>query len=141
VRRVHLLPTRSERPSIEDIKTRIKKHYRVDGPLACVHVTLGKDRSRFDTTLHMRIEREGDDYRLEISNAVATANTIAYLSELIDPKSIFLGLTRQNLVRQSLRYLIWGEGETGLLVYQILLRHWDSTPEDDPRPNIFIMSD
>ncbi len=140
-RRVHLLPTRSERPSLEVIRARIQKHYKVEGPLATVHITLGQDRSRFDTTLHMRIEREGDDYRITISNAVAVANALAYLSEMVDPKSIFLGLTRQNLVRQSLRYLVWGEGETGLLVYQILLRHWESTPEDDPRPNIFIMSD
>ena len=42
---------------------------------------------------------------------------------------------------QSFRYLIWGEGETGLMVYQILLRYWDWTPEDDVRPLIFLMSE
>jgi hypothetical protein len=52
------------------------------------------------------------------------ANSIAYLSELIEPKSIFLELTRQNLMKQSMRYLIWGEGEIGLLVYSILVHYW-----------------
>ena len=42
---------------------------------------------------------------------------------------------------QAIRYLVWGEGETGILVYQILLRYWKWTPEDDVRPNIFLMSD
>ena len=72
---------------------------------------------------------------------MAVANVIAYVSELIDPISIFLGLTRQNSVSQAFRYLLWGEGETGILVYEILLRHWEQTPEDDIRPLIFIMSE
>jgi hypothetical protein len=42
---------------------------------------------------------------------------------------------------QSLRFLFWGEGETGLLVYTILLKYWESTPEEDVRPLIFLMSE
>ena len=68
-------------------------------------------------------------------------NTIAYMSEVIDPISIFLGLSRLNLMSQALRYLLWGEGETGLMVYTILLRYWEWTPEEDVRPVIFLMSD
>jgi hypothetical protein len=60
---------------------------------------------------------------------------------LIDPISIFLGLTRQNPVTQAFRFLLLGEGETGLLVYTILLRYWEFTPEEDIRPYIFLMSD
>ena len=85
--------------------------------------------------------RLGDDYRVHVTNAAAIANTIAYLSELIEPKSIFLGLTRENPVGQAVRYLLWGEGETGILVYQILLKYWNWTEEDDERPTIFLMSD
>ena len=73
--------------------------------------------------------------------AIAIANTIAYVSELIDPIRIFLGLTRQNPMSQSFRYLLWGEGETGYEVYKILLAYWDWTPEDDVRPLIFLMSE
>jgi len=41
----------------------------------------------------------------------------------------------------GVRYLLFGEGETGLIVYTILLRYWDWTPEEDVRPLIFLMSD
>ena len=60
---------------------------------------------------------------------------------MLDPISIFLGLTRLNLVTQALKYLFLGEGETGLMVYMILQRYWEWTPEDDVRPLIFLMSD
>jgi hypothetical protein len=42
---------------------------------------------------------------------------------------------------QSIRFFLLGEGETGLLVYAILLRYWQYTPEEDVRPYIFLMSD
>ena len=42
---------------------------------------------------------------------------------------------------QALRYLFLGEGETGLMVYTILLKYWEWTPEDDVRPLIFLMSE
>jgi hypothetical protein len=47
--------------------------------------------------------------------------------------SRFLGLTRQNLMTQSFKCLLWGEGATGLLVYRILLCYWESTPQEDVR--------
>ena len=68
---------------------------------------------------------------IEVTGAIAIANTIAYISELLDPISLFLGLTRQNLMTQALRYLLWGEGEIGLMVYKILLRYWEWTPGDE----------
>ena len=76
-----------------------------------------------------------------MSGAVAVANIIAFVSEAIDPISIFIGLTRRDLMAQAVRYLLFGEGETGLVVYTILLRYWDWTPKEDVRPLIFLMSD
>lgn len=73
--------------------------------------------------------------------AVAIANSIAYLSELLDPIGIVLGLTRRNLMHQSLNYPFWGEGEVGLLVYSILVRYWEFTNRIAPRPLIFLMSE
>lgn len=69
---------------------------------------------------------------------MAIANTIAYVSELLDPVGLYIGLTRRNLIPQALRYLLWRQGETGILVYSILVRYWDWTPEDveDVRPRI-----
>jgi hypothetical protein len=40
------------------------------------------------------VRREGRDYVIEV-RAIAIANTIAYLSEMVDPISIFLSLTRE----------------------------------------------
>ena len=89
----------------------------------------------------MTLRRDGNDYVAEAHGAIAIANTIAYVSEAIDPISIFIGLTRRSLTSEAVRYLLFGEGETGLIVYTILLRYWDWTPEDDVRPLIFLMSD
>jgi hypothetical protein len=119
----------------------IRSHYRVNGGLAFLHVRLADDRSDFATVLRVRVRRSGEDYCIEVDGAVAIANTIAYISELLDPISIFLGLTRQNTVSQAIRYLLWGEGETGIRVYEVLLRHWEKTPEDDVRPRIYLMSE
>lgn len=139
--KVHLVTVKGTDAILARKKARLKQHYLVDGPIAWIHVDLTEDRSAFDSTVYLKIARLGDDFRISVTNATAVANTIAYVSELIDPKSIFLGLTRENPVSQSLRYLVWGEGETGILVYQILLRYWNWTEEDDERPNIFLMSD
>ena len=48
--------------------------------------------SRLCSDLRIRVRCRGDDYTIEVDGAVAVANTIACLSELLDPISIFLGL-------------------------------------------------
>src|SRR5262249_61339951 len=95
----------------------------------------------FTSPLELTLRKDGDDYLAEVYGATAIANTIAYITEAIDPISVFLGLTRRNLMGQAIRYLLFGEGEIGLMVYKILLRYWDWTPEEDVRPLIFLMSD
>ncbi|HYI97283.1 MAG TPA: hypothetical protein VEX68_27340 [Bryobacteraceae bacterium] len=141
-KKVHLIPIRTDSPSARANKKReIQTHYKVSGPLAFVHAALVDNRSEFLAPLQIDLKREGDDYVLRVSGAIAIANTIAYVSELIDPIAIFLGLTRRDMVAQQLKFLLLGEGETGMLVYQILLRYWEFTPEDDVRPYIFLMSD
>jgi hypothetical protein len=142
-KKVNLVPLKfCDAAHLAEKAREIPEHYRIEGPLCFLHVRLRDDRSDFATVLRVRLSRWGDgDYLMEIGGAVAVANTIAYVSELIDPISIFLGLTRQNSISQAFRYLLWGEGETGILVYEILRRHWHRTPEDDVRPSIFIMSE
>jgi hypothetical protein len=98
-------------------------------------------RSEFSAPLEVSLRKEKDDYVGEAYGAVAIANTIACVSEAIEPISIFIGLTRRSLVAQVVRFLMFGGGEAGLMVYMILLRYWDWTPEEDVRPLIFLMSD
>jgi hypothetical protein len=141
-KKVHLVPVRSASPETRRRRrAEIVRHYNVRGPFLFLHVRLLDNRSEFSAPLEVRLRKEGEDYVAEVFGAVAIANTIAYLSEAIDPISIFIGLTRRGLMAQAMRYLLFGEGETGLMVYTILLRYWDWTPEDDVRPLIFLMSD
>ena len=141
-KKVNLVPLRTSSPEHRAGKEKeIRKHYNVQGPLAFVHVTFMDNRSEFLAPLTVRVFRENDDFVIEVHGAIAIANTIAFISELIDPISIFVGLTRLNLMSQSIKYLLFGEGETGMMIYKILLRYWEWTPEDDVRPMIFLMSE
>jgi hypothetical protein len=141
-KKVHLVPIPSASAETRRRKRAlIIRHYNVRGPFLFLHVNLLDNRSEFSAPLEVRLRKEGEDYVAEVFGAVAIANTIAYLSEAIDPISIFIGLTRRDLMAQAMRYLLFGEGETGLMVYTILLRYWDWTAEEDVRPLIFLMSD
>jgi hypothetical protein len=141
-KKVHLIPVRTASAEARRKKrAEIIRHYNVRGPFMFLHVNLLDNRSEFSAPLEVRLRKEGEDYVAEVFGAVAIANTIAYLSEAIDPISVFIGLTRRDLMSQAMRYIVFGEGETGLMVYTVLLRYWDWTPEDDVRPLIFLMSD
>ena len=141
-KKAHLVPLRTNNAEERAAKlAEIRKHYCVEGPIAFIHVKLLDNRSEFLSPIQVHVSKEDGNFVIEVSGAIAIANTIAYVSELIDPISIFLGLTRQNFMTQSLKYILWGEGETGLLVYTILLRYWEWTPEEDIRPLIFLMSE
>jgi hypothetical protein len=141
-KKVHLVPIKAS--SAEDRrrkKAEIVRHFNVSGPFLFLHVNLLDNRSEFAAPLEVDLWREDGDYVAQIYGAVAIANTIAFVSESIDPISIFISLTRRGLTGQAIRYLLFGEGETGLMVYAVLLRYWEWTPEEDVRPLIFLMSD
>jgi hypothetical protein len=141
-KKVHLVPISASSAEARRIKrSEIARHYKVRGPFLFLHVNLLDNRSEFAAPLEVTLQKEGGDYVAEVYGATAIANTIAYASEAIDPVSVILGLTRRNLMAQAFRYLLFGEGETGLMVYTILLRYWEWTPEEDVRPLIFLMSD
>jgi len=141
-KQVNLVPLRRSTPEQRGRKAaEIRTYYHVNGPLAFLHVSLLDNRSEFMAPLSVRVCYEGDNSVIDVSGAIAIANTIAYISELMDPISIFVGLTRQNLMSQSFQFLLWGEGETGLMLYKILLRYWEWTPGEDVRPLIFLMSE
>lgn len=140
--RVNLVPVDSldeeeRRRRVENIRN----YYRIEGPFAFVEVKLLDNRSEFLSPIDISVEQDGDQYLIVASQAVAKPNAIAYLSELLHPASIFMTLTRQNPMRQSFRYFLLGEGETGLMVYSILQHYWEVTKANEPRPCVFLMSD
>jgi hypothetical protein len=141
-KKVNMLPIGSLEPQRRiDRAAQLRKYYNVDGLLAFVHVRLLDNRSEFLSPLEITVRQEDGQYLVEASQAVAKANAVAYISELLHPAAIYLGLSRQNLMRQSFRYFLLGEGETGLMVYTILQHLWEVTPEEDQRPCLFLMSD
>jgi hypothetical protein len=141
-KKVHLVPIKRSTEALRRRKrAEIVQHFKVGGPFLFLHINLLDNRSEFSAPLDVKVWKEGDDYVAELYGAVAIANTIAFVSEAIDPISIFISLTRRGLMGQAVRYLFFGEGETGLMVYAILLRYWEWTPEEDVRPLIFLMSD
>jgi len=141
-KQVNLIPVRIDTPAHRKfVSVKVREHYKVDGPLAYLYVTLIDNRSDFLSGLSLRLSREGADFVIEASGAVALANSVAYISELLDPISIVLGLTHRPLMRQSLEYLFFGEGETGLLVYSILVRYWETIKRVSGLPLILLVSE
>ena len=141
-KKVHLVPVKSSSEETLDKKrAEIMGYFNVHGPFLFLHVNLLDNRSEFSRPVEVSLRKIGNDYVGEVFGAVAVANVIAFVSEATDPISIFISLTRRDLMAQAVRYLLFGQGETGLMVYTVLLRYWHATPEEDVRPLIFLMSD
>ena len=139
--KVNLIPARGDGdPWRTNLRRKIAKYYCVSENLAFVHVNLVDNRSEFLTPLEIQVRKAAGEYLVDASQAVAVANALAFLIQELRPSAVFLGLSRQNLMRQSLRYFLLGEGETGLMVYTILQHLWETTKES-ARPCIFLMSD
>jgi hypothetical protein len=122
------------------VAEKIRENYKTAGPFAFINVELLDNRSEFISPLTVQVRRDCDNYLIDVSQAVATANAIAFLSEHLKPRNVFLELSRRNVTTQAIRFLLLGEGEVGLQVYNILLRLWECQPPDELRPNLFLMS-
>jgi len=141
-KKCHLVPCRTNSREHRAAKFKdLKESYKFTGPVAFLHIRLMDNQSEFLSTPNITVTMDGSNYVIKVTGAVAIANMVAYISELLDPISLFIGLTGEDLMTQAFRYLIWGQGETGLLVYRILINYWEWTPEKDVRPQIFLMSD
>jgi hypothetical protein len=121
----------------------IHNYYRVKGPLAFLTIKLLDDRSEFMGPLHLTVRKipNSNHFHVEASGAIALANTIAYVSEELDPTALFMGLARKNAMEQAFSYIFFGEGEIGIITYKVLVQHWENTEEEDIRPHIFLMSE
>ncbi len=141
-KKVNLIPHHIDTPEHRAfLSEKVRAHYKVTGPLAFLHVNLLDNRSDFLAPLRLKVFHEDQHVVIQAYGAVAVANSIAYLSELADPISIVMGLTHRTLMKQSLAYLFFGEGETGLLVYSILVRYWESVNRTTDLPLILLVSE
>jgi hypothetical protein len=138
-KKVNLVPCHTSSAAYRQRKADdIHRNFRVSGPLAFLHVNLLDNRSEFISRLRVSVRQEGQHYVIEVWGAVAIANTIAFITEMIDPASLFIMLSGRNLMEQSLRYLFWGEGEVGVLVYTILVHYWEWMGKTSERPTLFL---
>jgi hypothetical protein len=141
-KKVNLIPHRISTPEYRTaLAEKVREYYNVKGPMAFLHVNLMDNTSDFLAPLRLKVTREGEQYVIEAFGAVAVANSVAYLSELLDPISIVMGLTRRAMMQQSFQYIVFGEGETGLLVYSILVRYWEAINRVSGLPVILLISE
>src|SRR5262249_52784026 len=141
-KKVNLVPLRAvDKKRLRAKAKHVRRYYHSEGPTAFLHVGLADDRSEFESHLSAHVWREDDSIVIDVGGGVAIANVIAWISEQIDPIAIYLQLSLENPFRQGVKYLLWGEGETGILVYEVLVKYWHATPEDDVRPYIFLVSE
>ena len=142
---LNLVPvTSAEDSHLDEIAGSIQRFYRLDGPLTFLHVELLDDRSNFYEDLHVRVQAckdgAGSNYLITAHNANVVANTIAYMSISLKAKRILLRLAKERTpLTRAVRYVLFGTGETGLMVYEILTAYWKERPETD-RPLLFLMT-
>jgi len=122
------------------IKSSVEKYYKISGPLTFLHVSLLDDRSDFYEQLEVEVKFDAAENLIIVSNANVVANTIAYVSIKLKAKNIILHLPHaKSPLIQALRYLSFGTGEIGLMVYEILTNYWKERPETE-RPALFLMT-
>ena len=93
-----------------DLEHKIQNYFKLHEPTAFLYVGLMDNRSEFYSCLRVKVTREGEDYLVEASGAVAIANTIAFLADELNPVSVILGLTQRNVMRQALAFVLLGRG-------------------------------
>ena len=139
-KKVNLVPHHADNPQYRaGLKHKVENYFKIQGPIAFLYVRLLDNRSEFYSSLRVKVRPEGDDYVIEASGAVAIANTVAFLTDDLNPTSVILGLTQRNVMKQSLAFVFLGQGETGMLVYSVLVKFWEANPKPD-RPLLFLMS-
>src|SRR5205807_916127 len=77
-KKVNLVPIRgADEASRSRIGTKIHDNFKVIGPLAFLHTELLDNRSDFMSPIEITLRQEGEDYMMNVDQAVAVANTIA----------------------------------------------------------------
>ncbi|MSQ83117.1 MAG: hypothetical protein EXR77_09445 [Myxococcales bacterium] len=96
------------------------------GPNTChayLHVDVVADTSQFDSPIEIAVSRDQELYVIEVFNAVAIANAIAFVALRLNARDVIIGLLDKGTpVGNSLNYLMFGTGEVGYAVRAIFVR-------------------
>jgi hypothetical protein len=94
-----------------------------DTVYAFLHVTLIEDTSKFQSPLRISVSKSGNDYVIEVQDAVAVANAIAFVALELDVTVVIIGLLDQGTpLANAFLYLLLGTGEVGYAVRSIFMR-------------------
>jgi hypothetical protein len=94
-----------------------------DTVYAFLHVSLLEDTSQFQSPLRISVSKAGNDYVIEVADAVAVANAIAYVALELQVTVVIIGLLDQGTpLANALLYLLFGTGEVGYAVRAIFMR-------------------
>jgi hypothetical protein len=90
---------------------------------AFLHVTLLEDTSKFQSPIRVSVSKSGNDYVIEVQDAVAVANAIAFVGLELDVSVVIIGLLDTGTpLANALLYLLLGTGEIGYAVRSIFMR-------------------
>jgi len=90
---------------------------------AFLHITLLEDTSQFDSPIRVSVVRDGEDVIIEVRDAVALANAIAFVALRLHAREVVIGLLDNGTpVVNSLMYLLFGTGEVGYAVRAVFMR-------------------
>lgn len=88
-----------------------------------LHITLTEDTSNFETPIRVRVTRVDGEYVIEVRDAVAVANAIAYVAIELRAAEVVIGLLDSGTpVVNALMYILFGTGEVGYAVRSIFMR-------------------
>lgn len=88
-----------------------------------LHIELTEDPSSFSSPIKLKVSQLGDDYLIEVQNAVAVANAIAYVALELRADEVVIGLLDSGTpVVNAVLYLMFGTGEVGYAVRAIFMR-------------------
>lgn len=101
----------------------LQHHHNTPSRYAFLHVYLLEDPSQFDSPVTIAVRRKDDDYVIEVRDAVAVANAIAFTALRMNVREVVIGLLDSGTpLVNSLLYLLFGTGEVGYAVRAIFVR-------------------
>lgn len=102
---------------------RIQHHQTVTSHFVFLHVKLVGDTSQFQSPVKIQVTPEGNDYVVEVEDAVAVANAIAYVAVELSVREVVIGLLDNGTpLVNAVMYLVFGTGEVGYAVRAIFMR-------------------
>jgi hypothetical protein len=88
-----------------------------------LHVELIADTSQFQSPVRVLVRRDGEDWVVEVYNAVAVANAIAYVALELSVREVVIGLLDNGTpMTNAMMYLVFGTGEIGYAVRAVFMR-------------------